>query len=217
MSGDYMNFLRLALMLIQVVKPYGDDVTYYSNYVESGHYSTYDGSLAFDNLVNYWRASAADDCDDTCYIGQDFTDPEHVTVVAIQQYGSSVDAHYVDVLYSDDCSSYTTIDRYELPISTNTQFMYLDENGSHRCWIIREVDSWGTSGWIVREIEMYDFQITTVPPIVGTLESGESYAIERTATFGEMSIFLILAILCVIIIVAIYAGLVYAKRNSRDY
>lgn len=198
--------------------PYGQDITAPGLYIESGHYDIYDGHYAYDESSIYWRGSNADNCDNTCYIGVDFNEPQTVAVIGIEQYGSaSLDARYVDIKYSDNCSDYTTLQQFELPSSTLQQYLILDETSAHRCWIVMHVDGWGIYGWIVTEMEMFEENPLDLPiQITGTLESGEEYQISRSATFGDMSIGLLLSLIAIILTAILFVGVAYGKRNRRN-
>lgn len=212
-----MNVIVLAALLLMgdTVSPYGEDVTTVSYYIESGHYDAYIGSNAFNNAHTYWRASDADDCEEVCWIGQDFGYAQPVRVIEIDQYGAvTVDARIVEIFYSDNCSDYTSVDIYTLDSSASAQYIILPDVGSHQCWIIQSNEMYGVNGWIVSEIEMFAEGEDPVPPIVGTLESGTAYSIEPSASFGDLTTALLLITLCLILVISVVVQVIYGKRNT---
>lgn len=216
-----------------VLADYSSDVTSSAYYIESSHSGTSSGSYAFSNNATVWISGEAwNNTNGVSYVGQDFgaQTKEIRRVGIIAHGGASWDVSSYVLQYSDDCANWYSVSIATLTDTVIEQYAVFDALGSHRCW--RVLANSNTSGypWYLVEVEMFEYTpnytetptVTVTPSatpsptpqieIVSTLSSGSYYAIARSATFGDIGVFMAIGIMCVILIVSILIQVLYGKR-----
>lgn len=234
-------FILLFAFLLVLMTPakyikaaYGADVTSISSYIESSHTGTATGALAFNNQSNAWYGGETGaGVSGISYIGQDFGAlvTREIRRVGYLGYGSSsfTPASF-SLDYSDDGANWASCGIGTLSTSSYyEQYFNFDACGTHRYWrLLATANLIAGSYWIVSEIEMFEYIEDPTPTITqtptstplplsyeSTLSSGVAYEIERSATFGEIALFAILAFISVILLVGLFLRIsTNANTNS---
>jgi len=205
--------------------------------------AAYSAEKAFDNdEINTYFASSQTGAsvDGNACIGQDFgLSAPDVILVQMKQHGtSSTRVNHAIIQVSNDCSSYSDVlDIYPPGNAGWNDFTFLSV-GNYRCWRILAHDATGTGvSWGVIEIKMYEYAENTAVPTatntpVATLtpantptpepqisylstlsSSGESYQLERKATWGEIGIVTALILLVSVVLLAFLYWVINARTN----
>lgn len=206
---------------------YGSDVTSQTAYIESSHYSTFTGAFAFSNTSQeFYSGEQGAGVNGVSYVGQDFGASVH-EIRRVGYYGFGASAYSITSYLlenSDDGINWAVCgEAVSVVVSIQEQFANFPECGSYRYWRILANSATGSSYWIVNEIEMFEYiedptpTVTVTPTItptptntplpmayISTLSSGVPYEIERSATFGEIALFAILAFISVILLVGLF-------------
>jgi len=237
----FTSFAMLITFLAMLITPvsfsrasYGSDVTLNTLYIESSHYSTFAGTNAFDNASNQWYSGESGaDIYGVSYIGQDFGEfvSREIRRVGVVGYGGTnytVTSYHLQ--FSDNASDWSTCGTALLNTSVfYEQYANFDACGTHRYWRLLAGSNLSVGRyWIVLEIEMFEYIEDPTPTVEATptntpfplayqstLSSGVAYEIERSATFGEIALFAIMAFISVILLVGLFVRIsTNANTNS---
>lgn len=169
-SGLLLACLVLALvcsmpgpMRVVWAQVYGPDVTTSGQAIGTG---TGPGD-AFDNADGTYWSSGTTSTNNVSWVGQDFGGTSrHIRRITIKHLVTGSAVSSADLQYSDDNSSYTTVQTVSITNDDLLQTFDISASGSHRYWrLLAKANPYGGGYyWAVSEIQMFEIETPTNTP-----------------------------------------------------